>query len=119
MQKFNFSYDRKNDDLFLFKPDSKSKGSVELGDLILDYNNKKEFVGIQILHASRLIKDLTDENLNAIKEVLNDLKECKVEVKSKNNLLIIKIFLLSKLKEVSPVISVPRIIRSSPALAYA
>ncbi len=119
MQKFNFSYDKNNDDLFLFNPKSKSKGSVELGDIIFDYNNKKEFVGIQIMHASKLIKDMTGENVQTIKQVLNNLKDCKVEAKVKGNPVIIKIFLISKLKEISPVLSVPTIWESSPALAYA
>ncbi|MCK4589557.1 MAG: DUF2283 domain-containing protein [Nanoarchaeota archaeon] len=119
MQKFNFSYDKENDDLFLFNPKSKSKGSVELGDLILDYNSKKEFVGMQIINASKLIKDLIDQDESSVKNVLDKLKECKVEVKVKNNLLIIKVRLFSDLKEISPIISVPSIIESSPALATA
>jgi len=119
MQKFNFSYDKDNDDLFLANPKSKSKGSIEIGDIIFDYNNKKEFVGIQIIHASNLIRDITEENIQTIKQVLNGLKDCKVEAKVKRNLIIVKIVLISKLKEISPVISIPSIRESSPALAYA
>ncbi|MBD3361480.1 DUF2283 domain-containing protein [Candidatus Woesearchaeota archaeon] len=52
MKKFNFSYDKENDDLFLYNHNSKSAGSVEVGDIILDFNNKKELVGIQINKAS-------------------------------------------------------------------
>jgi len=59
MQKFNFSYDQDSDDLFLYSPKSKSKRSVEIGDLIFDYNSKKEFVGLQILGASKMLTDLT------------------------------------------------------------
>ncbi|PIY60089.1 hypothetical protein COY95_03610 [Candidatus Woesearchaeota archaeon CG_4_10_14_0_8_um_filter_47_5] len=118
MQKFNFSYDKENDDLLVFNPRFKSRGSVELGNIIFDYNNKKEFVGMQIMKASKMIKDMTNENTKVIKEVLNNLKECKVDARQQNNLLIVKIFLLSKLKEVSPVISVPSVIEPSPALVY-
>lgn len=118
MQKFEFSYDKENDDLFLFSSDSKSKGSVELGDLILDYNNKKELVGIQILHASKLINDLvSNQTSTAVKEILNTLTECKANIKTKNNLIIIKIYLLSKTKEIIPILSLPAITESSPALA--
>ncbi|MCK4670247.1 MAG: DUF2283 domain-containing protein [Nanoarchaeota archaeon] len=119
MQKFNFSYDKENDDLFLFSPKSKSKGSVELGNIIFDYNHKKELVGIQIMKASKLMKDMANVSTNVIKDVLNDLKDCKVDAKLKNNLLIVKIYLFSKSKKVSSVISIPRIVESSPALAYA
>lgn len=119
MQKFEFSYDKDNDDLFLYSPKSKSKGSVELGDFILDFNSKKQLVGIQLMHATELIKDLIGENISTLKNLLKNLKSCKVEIKPKNNLLIIKIYLLSGVKEIAPVISVPSIRESSPALAAA
>lgn len=120
MQKFNFSYDKENDDLFLYSPNSKSKGSVELGDIILDFDNKKELVGIEIMGASQLIRDLMDEeNQEFIGELLNDLKECKISVKMRDNLLMIRLFLISNTKEISPMLSVPTIQRTSPALGYA
>lgn len=119
MQKFNFSYDKENNDLFLFNPKSKSKGSIELGDLILDYSPRKEIVGIQIMHASRFIKELTtDNNSETIREILNNLKLCKVDIRIRNNLSIIKIYLFSKNNEIATVLSVPSIRQRSPALAY-
>ncbi len=120
MQKFKFSYDRENDDLFIYNTKSKSKGSVELGDVIFDYNNKKELVGLQIMNASKIIKEcVIKKNTVLIKEVLDNLKECKVNIKGKNKMLIITIYLSSKMNEVSPILTVPRIQESSPALAYA
>jgi len=120
MQKFNFSYDKENDDLFLYNPKSKSKGSVELGNVILDFNNKKELVGIEIINASLLIKDLINEqNQKMVKEVLENLKECNIDIKIGNNILILKLFLVSNVKEISPVFSVPAIQKTSPALVYA
>lgn len=118
MRKFKFSYDKYTDDLFLHRANTKSKGSVELGDLIFDYNSKKELVGMQIINASKMIKDLVGGDKATIKEVLDNLNECKLDIKKKNNLLIIKIRLSSKLKEIQPTLSVPSIIESSPALAY-
>ena len=117
MQKYKFSYDKENDDLLVYHPKSKSKGSIEIGDLVLDFNNKKEFVGIQIMNASQVIKDLL-ENKNGIKPLLKNLKECKIDIKNKNNLLIIKLYLISDNTEVTPIISIPKINESSPALAY-
>ena len=108
MQKFNYSYDKENDDLFLFRPNT----SVELGDIILDFNSKKELVGIQIVNASRLFKDITKENLPIIRELLNNLNMCRIDVKPKNNLLLIKIFLFSKVKEITPVLPVPSLPRT-------
>lgn len=119
MQRFNFSYDKENDDLFLFNPKSKSKGSVELGYFIFDYNNKKELVGLQIMNASRLIKDVSNEKEpKIIKEVLDNLIDCGLDIKIKNNLMVIKVYLSSKINRISPVLSMPRIQKMSPALAY-
>jgi len=92
MKNYKFSYDKEFDDLFIFDSNSKSKGSVELGDIILDFNTKKEFVGIQLMNASRLLQDISGEiNIDII---LEHLKECRIETITKNNLLIIKIFLI-------------------------
>ncbi|MEK6916174.1 MAG: DUF2283 domain-containing protein [Nanoarchaeota archaeon] len=120
MKKYKFSYDKEFDDLFVFNPNSKSKGSVELGELILDFNNKKEFVGLQIMNASKLIKELANKNENIdIIAILNNLKECRIETIQKNNMLMIKLFLISDIKEISYVLSVPSIIETSPSLVYA
>lgn len=120
MQKFNFSYDKENDDLFLHSASSKSKGSVELGNLIFDYNSKKELVGIEIMNASKVLGDLlSEEKIDSLKKVLTNLTECKIEINSRNKLLIIKIFLIGNNTELKPVLSVPKIDEISPALAYA
>ncbi|MBS3115448.1 DUF2283 domain-containing protein [Candidatus Woesearchaeota archaeon] len=120
MQNFKFSYDDENDDLFLHSAVSKSKGSVELGNLIFDYNSKKELVGIEILNASKVLGDLlSEEKTTVLKEVLMNLTECKIEINSRNKLLIIKIFLSGKNIELKPILSVPKIDGISPALAYA
>jgi len=118
MQKFDFSYDNQNDDLFLCNPKSKSRGSVELGDLVLDYNTKKELVGIKITNASVLIKELVNEHSASIKRILQTLLECKVDIKPQNNFLIVRLCLSSKYKEISPILFIPHINKSSPALAY-
>jgi len=117
MKNYKFSYDKEFDDLLIFDSNSKSKGSVELGDIILDFNSKKEFVGIQLVNASKILKDISGEV--DIDTVLKHLKECKVQTINKNNFLIIKILLTSDTKQISSVLSVPNITESSPALAYA
>ena len=117
MQEFKFSYDKENDDLLLYNPKSKSKGSVELGDIVLDFDSKKTLVGIQIMNASKMIKDITNDS--GVKTLLQKLKKCQIEVKPKNNMLLIKLYLISGNKEISPVLNVPAITQSSPALAVA
>ena len=117
IQKFKFDYDTLNDDLFLFSSNSKSKGSIEFGDVILDFNNKRELVGIQFMNASKFITTLTgDKN---IKTILESLKESKAEITYRENMIVIKFYLMGSLNEVSSTLSVPSIIESSPALAYA
>ena len=119
MQKFKFSFDKNQDDLFLYRSESKSKGSVEIGDIILDLNNKKEIVGLQIMKASNMLDDVSVRiSLNEIKDVLKNLKECKVEIILKKNLVIIRIHLYGKMKEFSSTFFFPKFMDSSPALAY-
>ena len=118
MQKFNFSYDKDNDDLFLYNPRSKSKGSIELGDIIFDFNSKKELVGLQMMNAHKLISDMVDKpNATMIKQILNNLKETKIDIKTHRNMLIIKFLLIGATEKVTPILSVPTIQHSSPALA--
>lgn len=120
MRKFNFSYDEEHDDLFLYDPQAKSKGGVELGDVVLDLNAQKEVVGLQFLHASRLIHDLIDSKTStSIKKILCTLDSCRVDIKTKNNLLVIKISLITKDDQIRPILSLPRIVQKSPALAPA
>ncbi|MFC1741991.1 DUF2283 domain-containing protein [Nanoarchaeota archaeon] len=119
MRRYNFSYDKENDDLFLFRPGSKSKGSVEIGDLVIDFNSKRELVGLQIMNASKLIKDMVDENLMTVKKLLSNLSDCKVDVNAKGNALVIKFVLMSKFKELAPTLYLPSISEQSPALATA
>ena len=118
MQKYNFSYDKENDDLFLFKPNSKSKGSIELGNLIFDFNSRKEFVGLEIMSASKMLKNMINER-TSIKSILSELRDCRIEVKQDNNILIVKMLLVSKIKEIAPILTVPQIRESSPAIACA
>ncbi|MCF7798839.1 DUF2283 domain-containing protein [Candidatus Woesearchaeota archaeon] len=116
MRKFEFSYDKHSDNLFLYDASSKSKGSIELGDLIIDYNVKKEIVGIQLINASKFLKDLV-KGATGIKSLLSHLRACKVDVKTRHNLFIINILLQGQDKELAPVLSVPNIVKQSPALA--
>ena len=115
MHKFNFDYDSENDDLFVFNPKSKSKGSVVIGSLILDFNSKKKVVGIEIEGASSFLAS-TNKEMN--KKVLSNLKECRVDITAQNNLLLIKLLLFSQQKEMLATISAPNITKSNPALSY-
>ena len=115
MRKFKFDYDPENDNLFLYDPNSKSKASIEIDDLIIDYNSDKEVSGIEILKASSFLKEISSE----MPVSLNDVQDCKVEIITKSNFFVIKFMLVFKSKKTltTPVI-VPIINESSPSLAY-
>jgi len=119
IRKFKFDYDYENDSLFLYDPKSKSKASVELDDLIIDYNNKKEVSGIELLNTSSFFKDISCNGFKVDKDTLKDIKDCKIDVIPKNNFFIIKFILLFKSKKqiITPVI-IPKVTEPSHALAY-
>ena len=110
MRKYKFSYDADNDALFIYHPRSRSKGGVECGQMIIDFNNKKEFVGIQLIGASGIIKDLLGEKQSV---------DCRISEQRRGNMLLLRIVLSSKKKEIAPVLLIPSILESSPALAFA
>ena len=116
MKTFNFSYDRANDDLFLHSSLSKSAGSIEMGDLIVDYNSEKELVGIQLLHASTLLQELAGKTAKSIQTVLSTLKRCPFSIKKTNGLLFVKVCFESDTGELHSVFSLPNLQEMSPAV---
>ena len=115
MRKYKFSYDKDSDDLFLYRANTKSKGSVETGNLVLDFNAKKELVGIQFINATKFIKDLIGEKVSELKDLFSSLKECRVDITKQKNMLFIKVFLISDKKEIQAPLMVSTITESSPA----
>lgn len=121
MQEFKSDYDKENDDLFLYNPKSKSRASIEIGDIILDFDKNKTLSAIEIMNATKFIKSfLIDDKITIDKESLANLITCRVDTKVQDNLLLVKIVLLMKFnKQIPLVLSIPRITRSSPALSAA
>lgn len=119
MEKFKHSYDADTDDLLLYNPKYKSRASVEFGNIIFDFNAKKKLVGIQLINASSILKDMIREkSINNMKQFLAKLKDCHVTIKDNSNMLIITFLLTSDLQTIAPTLSVPKITQTSPALAY-
>lgn len=113
---FNFDYDYENDSLFLYDSTSKSKGSVELDDFVVDFNSKGEIVGIEMLNASKFFENLEEQVIT--KEILKGIKECKIDIVTKNNFFVIKFMLLLEAnRTVTTPLLVPTINEPSPALA--
>ena len=118
-QKFNFDYDPENDSLFIYDPKSKSKASIEMDYLIIDYNANKKICAIEFLNASEFLEEVEShgEKIN-INNLLLNLKECKIEVLTKKGFNCIKLVFVSKSKEIfaTPLV-IPSVAKPSPALA--
>jgi uncharacterized protein YuzE len=120
MHKLKFDYDRKYDNLFMHVAGAKSEESVVFGDLVLDFDRKKNIVGIEFTNASRFVSKITfSKDVAAVKALLSGLKECSMEMIQENALLIIRIHLVGRDSELSPIISLPQISETNPAIAYA
>ncbi|MEE8358115.1 MAG: DUF2283 domain-containing protein [Candidatus Hydrothermarchaeales archaeon] len=117
MEEFEFNYDVDNDDLFLFDKKGHSKGSVEFGDLIFDFDKTSKIVGIEIMNATKFLKKLSKET--DTEEMLLTLKKCIVEQSLNNNYIIFIIYFFSKGVEVKVPMTIPCVEHSSPALVYA
>ena len=116
-KKFNFDYDYENDSFFVYSPDSKSKASIELDDLIIDYTAKKEVSAIELLNASKFFKNLLPDQQELSKETLRNVADCNVEIIPKNNFFLIKFtFTLKSKEKITAPILVPSIEESSPSI---
>ncbi len=69
MKEFKFDYDSENDDLFIYSGKSKSKGSVELGDIIFDSDSDGNIVAIQIMNAVKFIKEIVGDKYPISKKI--------------------------------------------------
>ena len=94
MTKYNFSYEENRDDLFLYHPKNKSEGSVELGEgnIILDFNKEGKPVGLQILNASTLFKELLEMKETEARAILSNLTQTQVDFKKWKNQTYLLIF---------------------------
>lgn len=114
IRNFDFDYDPENDSLFIYDPRLKSKASVELNDIIIDYNTKGDVSGLEVLNATKFFIELSGKKI----ESLNNIKECKLDITPKNNILMIKFFIIFNSKEqlTMPLI-IPTMSERSKALA--
>ena len=118
---FIFHYDAEHDDLIIFVKGEKSKGSIELGNVIVDFSKNKRIVGVQIIGVSEFLEEWLPNKTP--REFLKNLTYAYFEiVHPKSNFVILKIALRSKIKnKVMPIsmpLFFPEITKKSPALAY-
>lgn len=113
MKNFEHSYDEGNDNLFVYLPNKKSAGAVELGDFVFDFDKDENLVAMQILNASRVLSKLISKVASLV-----TIKGYKMEVINFRNMEAIKIEVdLGQRKEMITMI-IPRIKEPSPVLNY-
>jgi uncharacterized protein YuzE len=117
IKQFSFDYDPENDNLFLYNPKSKSKASIELDNIIIDFNSKKQLSAIEITNATKILASLIKEKTALDKNMLQEIKDCKIEIIKQNNHLIIRLFIVLKSKKIFTPIVIPTINEPSPSIA--
>ncbi|MGM5488565.1 MAG: DUF2283 domain-containing protein, partial [Nanobdellota archaeon] len=80
--------DYENDNLFMYS--QTSKASIEMDDLVIDYDSKKQISGFELFNASEFFSDLLPEPIS--KEKLNQLAECKIDIIPKKSFVMIRFF---------------------------
>ncbi len=113
MEKFNFDYDSENDDLFVYLEGKKSSGAIELGNFILDFDDKYNLVAMQILNVSEVLSKI----LSKIIEI-SKIKEIKMEIINFRNMDAIKFKISDNNTEENANILIPHIREESPVLRY-
>lgn len=74
-----WDYSTYSDILNIHKKDKSTKGSAELGDFSIDFDDKGNIVGVEIMHASEFLK-----NFNIAKKQLENIKAAKILINKRN-----------------------------------
>jgi len=111
MKKFNFSYDEVNDDLFVYLEDNKSKGAVEMGNFVFDFDEQENLVAIQIFEASKILSKIISKIIE-----LTKIREIKAEITNFRNMTAMKIKISTDSSVGEGIIAIPSIKEHSPAL---
>ena len=72
LEETQFDYDKDNDTLFIFKKEA-VKGSVDIGNYIVDFTHEGSVAGLEIMNVSEVLKNLGVESpsdfLESVKHV--------------------------------------------------
>src|SRR3989339_828052 len=94
--------------------DFKSKGAVEIGDFVFDFDGKGNLVAMEIFNASEILKIVLSRMIELAK-----IKEFKIEIFNfRNNRTSIRFSIDDGIKREFANIIIPRINEKSPALQY-
>ncbi|MBS3125436.1 DUF2283 domain-containing protein [Candidatus Woesearchaeota archaeon] len=98
-------YDAKSDSLALSSPQKYSSRSVELGDIIIDFDAKNAVVGIELLNASALLKTLTRQEVS--KSMLEQIKSASFVQKTVGSTIVVTFEIHLQTKTLANAIAVP------------
>lgn len=113
MERFNFSYDEENDDLFVYLEGKKSAGATELGNFVLDFDNKGNLVAMQIVDASKTLSKILSKMIH-----LTKIKEMHLNIINFRNMEAIQFRITTDLEREEANIIIPNIKEKSPVLKY-
>ncbi len=113
MEKFNFSYDAENDDLFIYLEGKKSSGAIELGNFILDFDDGGNLVAMQILNISEVLSKIFSKIIE-----ISKIKEIKMNIINFRNMEAIKFYISDGKNEEITNILIPHIKEKSPVLQF-
>ena len=79
MGAFNWDYSEYSDILHVHKKNCRTKGSVEVGDFTLEFDDHDEVIGIEIEHASEFFS-----NIDMDKASLSNIQDAQIIMDKKN-----------------------------------
>lgn len=94
--KFLFDYDGENDSLYIYKKGVKVKGSLDLGNIILDISTDEKVVGLEILDASKVMKNLA---VKSPQSFLENIKEASIRAEYRPGVITVYYLIHSEMKE--------------------
>lgn len=98
MEEIKFDYDDKSDSLFIFREGGNVKGSVELGDFIIDLDsNMNKVLGLEILNASKNLPLQLSKKVN--KTTLSNIKKAFLRTQHKDNIIYVIYGIYSEYKD--------------------
>jgi uncharacterized protein YuzE len=103
MKETLFDYDQENDSLFIYRK-ARIKGSVDIGDLIVDMSLDGKVVGIELLNASEALRNL---GVRSPREFLSSIKIASIRAIYKQDSVTVYYSLVSKAREISSSVAVP------------
>ena len=83
MKKTIAEYDAVSDSLAIQVASKKSSFSIENGEVVIDFDAKKEVVGIEFMNASKLLSLIAQKEVS--KDSLKAMKNCKLVMSKTKN----------------------------------